>query len=104
MSKKKNQVNYEDWLSEQLKDPEFALAYLNEALVDEDERVFLLALKDVMSAQGGSVAAIAKEAQLNRQNLYRMLSKKGNPRWSSLTTLFDTLGYQIHLSQKKIVV
>lgn len=40
--------NYEDSLIEALKDSEKAIAYLNAALMDEDQRVFLLALKDVL--------------------------------------------------------
>jgi DNA-binding phage protein len=40
---------------ERLKDPELALAYLNEAVNDEDQRVFLLALKDVIEANGGDM-------------------------------------------------
>lgn len=98
---KKRGLDYQEWLEQELQDPKFALAYLNEALVDEDQRVFLLALKDVIKAQGSDMSAIAQEANLNRQNLYRMLSKKGNPRWDSLSSLFDTLGFQIQLSLKK---
>ncbi len=43
--------NYEESLFEALKDPQEALAYLNAALMDEDERVFLLALQDMFAAQ-----------------------------------------------------
>jgi probable addiction module antidote protein len=101
MTKNTLHTNYSDWLLEELQDPKLALAYLNEALKDEDQRVFLLALKNVLEAQGGDMSAIAEEANLNRQNLYRMLSTKGNPRWDSLTSLFNVLGLQVHLSQKK---
>lgn len=97
----KRHLDFTDYLDEKLKDPNFALAYLNEALEDEDERVFLLALKDVVSAQGGEMAALARDAKLNRQNLYRILSEKGNPRWASLNSLFNTLGLQVHLSLKR---
>ena len=99
--KKNNTVDFQDFLTEKLQDPKLAVAYLNEALKDEDERVFLLALKHVITAHGDDLTSIAKEAQLNRQNLYRMLSEKGNPRWNSLTSLFDVLGFQVQLSIKK---
>lgn len=55
---------YNELLLEQLQDPELALAYLNEAFHDEDQRVFLLALKNVLEAQGGDMTAIAQEADL----------------------------------------
>ncbi len=43
-------VNYKEGLLERLKDPEYSVAYLNACLEDEDPRVFLLALKDVIEA------------------------------------------------------
>lgn len=100
-NKKRRHGDYQEYLLERLQNPKLALAYLNEALMDEDQRVFLLALKDVLAAQGGDMTALAEEANLNRQNIYRMLSKKGNPRWDSLTSLFNVLGLQVKLSLKK---
>ena len=44
---------------------------------------FLLALRDVVEAHGG-VGQLAKVAKLNRESLYKLLSKDGNPRLSSL--------------------
>lgn len=46
--------DYREILLERLKDEEYALMYLNEALKDEDHQVFLLALKDVIESQGHS--------------------------------------------------
>lgn len=48
-------TDYQDILLERLQDPDAAQAYLNAALEDEDERVFLLALKDALEAQSGNV-------------------------------------------------
>jgi DNA-binding phage protein len=39
---------YEEYLNELLQDPQEALHYLNECLVDDDPRVFLLALDDIL--------------------------------------------------------
>lgn len=99
--KKKVFKKYQETLRQRLKNPELAILYLNDALANKDRRIFLLALKDVLEAKGDGLAEIAKEAQLNRQNLYRIFSKKGNPRWDSLTSLFNVLGLQLHLSFKK---
>ena len=44
--------DYQEKLLQDLQDPELASAYLNEALKDEDPRIFLLALKNVCEAQG----------------------------------------------------
>ena len=93
--------NYEEWLYEELQNPVFAIGYLNEALVDEDPQVFLIALQDVLKAQQNSIATVAQKSQMSRQNVYRMLSKRGNPQWKSLNALFNTLGLQMQLLMKK---
>ncbi len=85
--------DYEDFLSEMLQDPQEARAYLNAALEDEDYRVFLLALKDVAKAFG--ISRISSETNLNRENLYRMLSENGNPQISSLIALLRAVGVRL---------
>lgn len=82
--------NYDDFLSELLQDPREAKDYLNEALEDEDHRVFLLALKDVAKSIG--VSKIAKKTGLNREHIYKMLSEKGDPQISSLVALLKAVG------------
>ena len=94
-------VDYKEYLFEQLQDQEFALGYLNTCIEDQDARVFLIAIKDVLMAQKGGMTEAAKDTNLNRQNLYKMLSDKGNPRWNSLKTIFDSLGFGLQLVPKK---
>jgi DNA-binding phage protein len=67
---KKRLLDYQEELTRSLQDPDEALAYLNAALIDDDPGVFLLALKNVLEAQGGDMSALAKKAHLNRENLY----------------------------------
>lgn len=100
-SKTRNYRDFQELLLEQLKDPKEAAAYLKAALADEDERVFLVALRDVWEARGSNLADLAEETHLNKQNLYRMLSKEGNPRFSSLKTILDVIGFEIELKPKK---
>ncbi len=85
--------SYEDHLRESLKDPECANAYINAALEEDDHRVFLLALRDVADAYG--IKKVASSAKLNRENIYRMLSEKGNPRISSLIPLLKAIGVRL---------
>lgn len=75
---KKKLRSYQEKLLEDLRDPELAHHYLNEALADEDPRMFLLALKNVHEAQSRHMADLAQKTKLSRENLYRILSKKGN--------------------------
>jgi probable addiction module antidote protein len=102
MSKKLRKFRtYHELLIEDLQDPEEALAYLNAALLDEDPRIFLVALKNVVEAQGGDIAALAEEADLNRENLYRMLSKKGNPKLTSIKSVLNVLGLELAVQTHK---
>jgi probable addiction module antidote protein len=90
--------SYKKSLTERLKDPKEAAAYLNAALADDDLRVFLVALRDVVEAHGG-ISALAKETDLNRVSLYRTLSLEGNPTLMSLFTMFDALGLEIQVKE-----
>lgn len=89
-------ASYEDSLIESLKDPSEAREYLNAALEDDsgDYRVFLLALRNVADAFG--MTEIAKKSGLNRVNIYRMLSEKGNPTISSLFPLLHAIGVRLN--------
>ena len=90
---------YQDDLFARLKDPPYALEYLEAALEENDlPAVFLLALRNVAEAQG--MARVARETKLNRENLYAMLSKRGNPVLSSLSVIVDALGMKLSVELK----
>ena len=93
--------NYKEHLLKQLQKPSEAAAYLNAALQDDDPHVFLLALRDIAEAQGG-MGWLAEEADLNRENLYRTLSLKGNPRFFNLLAVLEAVGltFSIHPKRK----
>jgi probable addiction module antidote protein len=77
------------------KDPEFAAEYLKAALEDADEpRVLLIALRHVAEARGG-LAKVAKAAGIERESLYRVLSKRGNPRLSTLVAVTKAMGLKL---------
>ena len=84
-------VAYEDGLNTDLQDKDFAAEYLNAAMEEGNETLFLIALRDVVKAQGG-VASVAEQTDLSRTNLYAMLSDKGNPRFHNLLDLLKSLG------------
>lgn len=85
---------YRDSLFKALKNPGDAAHYLNACLEDEDPRVFLLALRDVADAHGG-IGALAESSHLNRESLYRALSKSGNPSLNSLAAVLNSLGLRL---------
>lgn len=96
----KKTKDYEESLLEVLQDPEEALEYLNAALMDEDQEVFLLALKHVLKAQNIDMSAFAEEVHITRQNIYHILSPKGNPRWHNFRSIIDAMGLQFKLEAK----
>ena len=90
---------YKDYLLAQLQDPAESAAYLNAALQDEDPHVFLLALRDIAEAQGG-LTWLANATDLNRENLYRTLSLRGNPRFFNLLAVLDACGLELSIQLK----
>ena len=86
-------AKFEDGLKSSLMNPDEAAAYLNAALEENDQEVFLLALRDIAEARGFS--QVAQDAVLNRENLYRMLSPTGNPQLSSLNALLRSIGLRL---------
>ena len=89
-------VSYKKILCKKLEDPEQAAEYLT-ACYEEGPEVFLVGLRDVVQAQGG-VARAAQISKLNRESLYRLISRDGNPRLSSLDAVLTALGLKVTFS------
>ncbi|MFZ4396545.1 MAG: addiction module antidote protein [Kiritimatiellia bacterium] len=89
----KTTTSYHEGLIKDLANPAEAAAYLNVALEDGSQEIFLMALRDIADAKG--MALLSKKAHLNRVSLYRMLSGNGNPELSSLTTILKNVGLRL---------
>jgi probable addiction module antidote protein len=92
----KRTKSYEPGLHERLRDPVYAMNYLRAALEDDDEyadAVFLLALRDVATAN--HMTYIAEATGLNRESLYKMLSRRGNPGLNSLKAVLNAIGLKL---------
>ncbi len=98
----KPKKSYQEDLIESLKNPKEAAAYLNAAIEEGDRELLLLSLRNIAEAQGG-ISAIAKKAHLNREHLYRVLSKRGNPEIKSLLTLLHAMGLELSVKVQKQV-
>lgn len=92
-------VPVEPYLRKDLQNPKFAAGYLNAAAEDEYPEVFMLALRNVVDAHGG-VGAIAKKTGLGRQQLYKTLSRKGNPEFRTLRALLKATGFVLTVVPK----
>ena len=69
--------------------------YLQTALEDyekdKDLAAFLLALRTIAIAKGG-ISILAQKTKLNRQSIYKALSANGNPTFSTLDLILNSLG------------
>ena len=84
---------------QRLRDPATAAAYINAAAQEDDPGAFLHALRNVAEATGG-MSRMAARTRLNRQQLYRTLSKGGNPELRSLTKILSAAGLQLVVAAK----
>lgn len=92
--------NYDNFLFEQLQNPEIAAEYLSAAIEDGSANEFLLALRNVAEAHGG-VGTLANITDLNRQSMYKMLSEDGNPTLISLITVLRAVGINIKFTSSE---
>ncbi|SER71261.1 addiction module antidote protein [Corynebacterium cystitidis] len=81
--------------SEYLETKEDIAAYLNAALEDGDPALWQAALGDVAKARG--MTAIAREAGVGRESLYKSLSENGNPSWQTVTKVLAALGLKVEV-------
>lgn len=98
MEQDKTTRSYREGLINRLRvSEELQLEHLTAALEDDMPGVFLLALRDVVEARG--MARFAEEADLNREHLYRILSKDGNPKLDSFFKILKALGFSLGLKK-----
>ncbi len=85
--------------SDYLKDKEDVLGYFKETqkLANEinSPELMLEALGQIARSEG--MAKIAEETQLNRESLYKSLSKKGNPSFTNIFKIIRSLGFELSI-------
>ena len=102
MSKLKGAVSHhEREIVELGADRELAVEYLKLAMESldnpEDRAAGLLALRTVAEAYGG-LGAVAAEAGISRESLYRALSPSGNPTLKTLLAVLRTVGMRLSIA------
>ena len=89
-------LKYHDDLLQRLKNANYAATYLNACLDQGDEEDFLVALRDVAQTHGG-LRLLSKKTGLNREHLFKMLSKKGNPSLHNIRQIMLSMGFKLML-------
>lgn len=90
----------DDLLEEYLHDPEFAISFLNQALEDEDVDALKMSLKDIIRVHG-NISNLAKEANLSRGTIYKMMTGHGQMEIGTVLKLIHALGYSLTVSRKE---
>jgi len=80
-------------VTEYLDSEEAIFAYIEAAFEDGDGELIKKALGDVARARG--MTAMAKEAGVTREALYKALSDKGDPKLSTLLGVAKALGVRL---------
>lgn len=75
-------------------DPSLAAATLDAILADGDQGELLVTLRQMTKAFGG-VSSVAKKSDMNPTQIYRTLSKQGNPELRNLNALLRTMGLRL---------
>jgi probable addiction module antidote protein len=86
--------------SDYLKTREDRVEYLKAALDSNDEKVLLIAMREIVDSMGG-MAELSRESGLARESLYKSLSDKGNPRFDTFFKVLDFIGVEINFSPKQ---
>lgn len=82
------------------KDPAHAATLLDSILEDGDQGELLIVLRQMTKAFGG-VPKVAERTGLNRTQLYRTLSRQGNPEVRSLIAVLEAMGLRLAILPSK---
>lgn len=101
MNKRKFRTFEESWIERYRKNPTELKSYvklsLEEYQKDGNEEEFLYSLAIAAKAAGG-FAKLSRHTGLNRANLYRALSKKKDPRFSTVVAVIQSLGLSLKVA------
>lgn len=104
MSRRQGAISHhEAEVAELQADRELAVEYLKAAMESldnpNDRAAGLVALRTVAEAYGG-LGAVAAEAGISRESLYRALSPKGNPTLKTLLAVLKTVGMRLSVERE----
>lgn len=69
--------SFDDYMTESMKDPAEAAAYIEAVMELDDPTALLVALRHVAKAHG--MAEVARRANVGEKTLFKSLSENGNP-------------------------
>jgi probable addiction module antidote protein len=92
--------------AEYLDNDELIAGALDLSLQSDDPKMLAMTLNDIARAKG--ITKIAKLTGLKRDNIYKSLSKSGNPSYATIKKILDALDIKLHATkhykEKEIVI
>lgn len=85
--------------SEHLDSDEMISAFVDAALEDGDPALITAAIGDVARARG--MTAIARDAGVSRESLYKALTSEGNPEFATIVKVLKALQLRLSVSVDK---
>jgi probable addiction module antidote protein len=89
-------VSFDDYLTETLKDPTEAAAYMEAVMELDDPATLLVALRQVAKAHG--MAEVARRADVGDKTLFKALSENGNPTLTTVHKVLHAVGLRLSVT------
>jgi probable addiction module antidote protein len=86
-------ASFDDYIVQTMKDPVEAAAYIEAAKELGDPAALLVALRQVVKAQG--MAEVARRADVGDKMLFKALSAEGNPTLANVHTVLHAVGLRL---------
>jgi len=105
IKKKIKAVSIDQTITDKLKDPEVAAAYVRNCLEEKGKHrgeLLLQALLDVAKARG--IGTLAKGSESKRRMIYKALSQKANPSLHTLESVLESLGLTLDVRPLRKVI
>ena len=77
---------------------EDVIEFMNAVLELDDPSLFSEAMGIVARSKG--MTSLAREVGVGRESLYKSLSRSGNPRFSTVAKVLDTMGLEFQVAPK----
>jgi probable addiction module antidote protein len=86
-------ASFDDYIVQTMKDPVEAAAYIEAAKELGDPAALLVALRQVVKAQG--MAEVARRADVGDKMLFKALSAEGNPTLANVRKVLHAVGLRL---------
>ena len=88
--------SFDDYMTESMKDPAEAAAYIEAVMELDDPAALLVALRHVAKAHG--MAEVARRANVGEKTLFKSLSENGNPTIATVPKVLHAVGLRLNVT------